>query len=602
MNKKAFSEIADSIPKLPGIYKYFDEAGTLIYVGKAKHLRKRISSYFHVHHDSQKTVELVKNIHRIEYTIVDNEADAFFLENSLIKEYLPHYNINLKDDKSYPYVVIRNESYPRVYFSRKHKKEARHEHYGPYTSVANVKEMLEFIKQQFPLRTCTLNLNEKNIQRKKFKVCLEYHLGNCKGPCEGLQTAAEYEEGIQRLRDLLKGNTKPLMQYLKSMVSDHATKLEFERAAIFQQKIESLRAYKAKSTVVNTKTGTIDVFSILEDGKLAYVNYLAVNEGSIFRTQTITLEKNLEETAADVLSFAINNLRSSHQSEANEIIVPFDISYPDNNIKVTVPKMGDKKKLLELSKKNVNYFQQELQRKKMLHLEEKTADETQQILLQMQKDLHLSSLPDHIECFDNSNLHGTNAVAAMVCFRNGIPSKKDYRHFNIKTVEGINDFASMKEVVYRRYSKLLLEGEKLPSLIIIDGGKGQLSSALESIRELGIYGQTTLVGLAKNQEEIFFPEDSLSLRLPWDSESLKLIRRIRDAVHRFGITHHRNKRSNAALDNELEKIDGIGKATMEKLLNHFKSVTKIRQSMPDEIERVVGKAKAKIIIEALTGK
>lgn len=598
MTKTEYLEVSSGIPCLPGIYKYFDKNEVLIYVGKAKHLKKRISSYFNKNILNKKTIELVKKICRIEYTIVDNEADAFFLENSLIKEYLPQYNINLKDDKTYPHLVIKNENFPRVFFTRKIYKNNDF-YFGPYTSIANVKEMLDFIKIFFPLRTCTLNLNQANIEKKKFKVCLEYHLGNCKGPCESLQTKAEYDEGLDRLKAMLKGNLSPLMQHLKELQKQHIELLEFEKAAIIQQKIDNLHTFKAKSTVVNTKTGTIDVFTILEEGNVAYVNYLAVNDGSIYRTKTITIEKKLEESPSEILTFAIAQLRQSFKSEAKELILPFPIHYPEANIIITIPKAGDKKKLLDLSQKNVDYFIDEIRRNKMLHLEEKSSDEVEAILLQLQKDLNLESLPLHVECFDNSNLHGTNAVAAMVCFKNGLPSKGDYRHFNIKTVEGIDDFASMKEVVFRRYKRLVDENKQLPNLVIIDGGKGQLNAAVESIVELGLVGKLTLVGLAKNKEEIFFVGDSESIELPWASESLKLIRRVRDEVHRFGITHHRQKRSNAAIENELEKIKGIGTATAEMLLKKFKSVKKIKQLNVDELAELIGKSKADLVIKSL---
>jgi excinuclease ABC subunit C len=598
MTKSEYVEISSGIPGLPGIYKYFDKNEVLIYVGKAKHLKKRISSYFNKNIPNQKTIELVKKICRIEYTIVDNEADAFFLENSLIKEYLPQYNINLKDDKTYPHLVIKNENFPRVFFTRKIYKNNDF-YFGPYTSIANVKEMLDFIKIYFPLRTCTLNLNQANIEKKKFKVCLEYHLGNCKGPCESLQSKAEYDEGLDRLKAMLKGNLSPLMQYLKDMLKNHIELLEFEKAAVIQNKIENLQTFKAKSTVVNTKTGTVDVFTILEEGNVAYVNYLAVNDGSIYRTKTITIEKKLEESAEEILTFAIAQLRQSFKSEAKELILPFAIHYPEDKIVLTIPKAGDKKKLLDLSQKNVDYFIDEIRRNKILHIEEKSSDEVNAILHQLQSDLNLETLPLHIECFDNSNLHGTNAVAAMVCFKNGLPSKGDYRHFNIKTVEGIDDFASMKEVVFRRYKRLVDENKQLPNLVIIDGGKGQLNAAMESIKDLGLVGKLTLVGLAKNKEEIFFVGDSESIELPWASESLKLIRRIRDEVHRFGITHHRQKRSNAAIENELEKIKGIGAATAEMLLKKFKSVKKIKQLNVDELTEFIGKSKAELILKCL---
>ncbi|HPH85193.1 MAG TPA: excinuclease ABC subunit UvrC [Ferruginibacter sp.] len=598
MTQAEFSAISSTIPTHPGIYKYYNASNELLYVGKAKHLRKRVSSYFSKTFTNYKTAELVQRIARIEFTIVDNEKDAFLLENSLIKEYQPLFNINLKDDKTYPYIVVKNESFPRVFFTRNKLKDGS-TYFGPYTSVAKVKDLLDFIKQNIPLRTCKLNLSENNINRKKFKVCLEYHLGNCKGPCEGFQTNEDYQEGIDRLKNLLKGNLSPVIQEFKKEMKMHSDNLEFEKAAIFQKKLDDLQQYQAKSTVVNTNTGTIDVFSILEEGDQAYVNYLAVNNGSIILTKTITLVKKLEESKEEVLSFAIAQLRQTFNSEAYEIIIPFEIVYTEPGITVTIPRSGDKKKLLDLSEKNVNYFKEELKAKKLLRLEDKTDAEKEAVLWQLKEDLQLNDIPTHIECFDNSNLHGTNAVAAMVCFRNGQPSKADYRHYNIKTVSGINDFASMQEVVYRRYKRLQEENQPFPQLVIIDGGKGQLSAALESIKALGLQGRTTLVGLAKNQEELFFEGDTASIQLPWNSESLKLIRRIRDEVHRFGISFHRNQRSKHAIQNELEKIEGIGKQTADSLLKEFKSVKKLRTLPLSEIEKVIGKSKATIVFEAL---
>lgn len=599
MNATEFSIISHTIPTAPGIYKYFDVSGELIYVGKAKHLRKRISSYFIKNQQNQKTIELVKRIHKIEFTIVDNEEDALFLENNLIKEYQPHYNINLKDDKTYPYVAIKKEYFPRVFFIRKKPKDGS-QLFGPYTSTANAREILAFVQQYFPIRTCTLNLHPKNIEKKKYKVCLEYHLGNCKGPCEGFQSLEEYDQGIEMLKSMLKGNLTPLMQQLKLEMSAYAERLEFEKAELVFKKIESLKNYKVKSAVVDTRTGNLDVFSILEEGNSAWVNYLAVNEGSIIHTKTISLEKKLDETKEEILSLAITELRNLFKSEAKEILLPFPLAYATDKIKITIPKSGDKKKLLELSLKNVAYFRSELERKKTLRLEDSEMGKALEVLKEMQKYLQLEHLPNHIECFDNSNIQGSNPVAAMVCFKNGIPSKNDYRRFNIKTVTGINDFASMKEIVYRRYLRLKQDNLPLPDLIIIDGGKGQLGAALESIDELGLRGKVTLVGLAKNKEELFFPGDKESLLLPWDSNSLKLIRTIRDEVHRFGITFHRQKRSNAALENELEKIEGIGKATVEKLLKKFKSVKKIKEAKIEEIAAVIGSAKASLVMKNIS--
>ncbi len=590
MTQQAFSQIASTIPAQPGIYKYFDASNTLIYVGKAKHLRKRVSSYFAKMKTSYKTAELVSRISKIEFTIVDTDQEAFLLENSLIKEHQPLFNINLKDDKTYPYIVIKKEPFPRVFLTRRKIKDGS-TYLGPFTSVAKVRDLLTFIKQNIQLRTCKLNLSEHNISKKKFKVCLEYHLGNCKGPCEGLQNMQDYDEGIGQLKDLLKGNLKPIIANYKSKIKEHSERLEFEKAAIYQHKISHLLEYESKSTVVNTNTGNVDVFSILEEGNIAYVNYLAVSNGSIIQTKTITLQKKLDESAEEVLAFAIAQLRQIFESNTKEIVLPFMIEYVEPNIILSVPKAGDKKKLLDLSQKNVNYFMAELQAKKMLHLEDKTATEKNKVLQQFQNDLQLKELPTHIECFDNSNFQGSYPVAAMVCFKNGEPSKADYRHYNIKTVEGINDFASMAEVVFRRYKRLIDENVSLPQLVIIDGGKGQLSSAMESIDILGLRGKLTLVGLAKSKEEIFFDGDTQSLLLPWDSESLKLIRRIRDEVHRFGITHHRNKRSKGTFKNELESIKGIGKQTADILLKEFKSIKKIKEADAAEIEKIVGKAK-----------
>lgn len=598
MTAQEFSSIASSIPTSPGIYKYYDAESRLIYVGKAKHLRKRVSSYFSKTLQSYKTMELVSRICKIEFTIVNSEQDAFLLENSLIKEYQPLFNINLKDDKTYPYIVVKNEDFPRVFFTRKKIKDGS-QYFGPYTSVGKVRDILDVIKQNIPLRTCKLPLTPANIEKKKFKVCLEYHLGNCKGPCEGLQSLEDYDDGIQQLKHILKGNISPVLQYFKQQIKLHAEQMEFEKAAIYQSKIEHLQQYQSKSTVVNTSSGTIDVFSIIEEGDQAFVNYLAVSNGSIIQTKTITLVKKLEETAAEILLFAVATLREAFESEAKEIIVPFLITYPEMDITVTVPKAGDKKKLLDLSQKNADYFLKDLEEKKILRLEDKTADEKIRVLQQMQVDLQLGEMPLHIECFDNSNFHGSYPVAAMVCFKNGGPSKKDYRHYNIKTVTGINDFASMSEVVLRRYQRLITEKARLPQLVIIDGGKGQLGAALESIQALGLIGQMTLVGLAKNKEELFFAGDTQSLQLPWESESLKLIRRIRDEVHRFGITFHRNKRSKGTFSNELEGIKGIGKQTATMLLKEFRSVTRIKEKSLDDLSAVIGEQKAKILMKGL---
>ena len=598
MTQQEFSKISSTIPLQPGIYKYYDAANQLLYVGKAKSLRKRVSSYFSKSFTSYKTHELVQRINKIEFTIVNNEQDAFLLENSLIKNFQPIFNINLKDDKSYPYIVIKKEPFSRIFFTRRKINDGS-QYLGPFTSVSKVRELLDFVKQNIPLRTCKLNLTQNNIEKKKFKVCLEYHLGNCKGPCEGLQSLADYEEGLDRVKSILKGNLSPVIQHFKTELQTQVQQLEFEKAEVIKKKLEHLQEYKAKSAVVNERMGTLDVFSILEENDTAYVNYLSVSNGTIVLTKTIILTKKLDETAEEVLSFAVAQLRQTFNSEAKEIIAPINIETAEADVIITIPKAGDKKKLLELSEKNVGYFKEELKKKKLLHLEDKPADEIKNVLVQMQHDLHLKEIPRHIECFDNSNFQGSYPVSAMVCFKNGMPSKNEYRKFNVKTVTGPNDFATMKEVVSRRYKRLTEEAQPLPQLIIIDGGKGQLSAAMESIIELNLTGKVTLVGLAKNEEEIFFYGDSQSVKLPWDSESLKLIRRIRDEVHRFGITFHRDQRSRGSFKNELENIPGIGKSTIDTLLKKFKSVKKIKEAAANKLEEVIGKSKTKILLDGM---
>jgi excinuclease ABC subunit C len=596
MTQKEFLAISSTIPSNPGIYKYYDAANELLYVGKAKNLRKRVSSYFSKTFTTYKTHELVQRIHHIEFTIVNSEQDAFLLENSLIKEYQPKFNINLKDDKTYPYIIIKKEPFPRIFFTRRKINDGS-TYLGPFTSVGKVRELLDFIRQNIPLRTCKLNLTENNIKKKKFKVCLEYHLGNCKGPCEGFQDYADYDKSIQQIKEILKGNLAAVIQHFTKEMQELSAAMDFEKADIIRKKIEHLQQYRSKSTVVNANTGTVDVFSILEDGMLAYVNYLAVTNGAIIQTKTITLEKKLEETPAEVLSFAIAQIRKTFNSDATDIIIPFEIEYLEEGTKTSVPKGGVRKQLLDLSQKNVNYFKEELKRNKMLLLEKKTDDEKIAVLHQLQKDLQLQFLPLHIECFDNSNFQGSFPVSAMVCFKNGEPSKNDYRRFNVKTVKGINDFATMKEVVYRRYKRVQDENLPLPQLVIIDGGKGQLSSAMESIKELNLEGKLTVIGLAKNEEEIFFATDTESKKLIWDSVSLKLIRRIRDEVHRFGITFHRNQRSKGAFNNELENIKGIGKTTVVELLKKYKSYKNIKAQSEEALREIIGQQRAKILFE-----
>jgi len=595
MTAETFQHIAPTIPAQPGIYKYFNAANELIYVGKAKHLRKRVSSYFSKTFTSYKTHELVQRIERIEFTIVNSEQDAFLLENSLIKQYQPRYNINLKDDKTYPYIVIKKEPFPRVFLTRQARQDGA-EYLGPYTSVKRVRELLEFIKQTIQLRNCTLNLTERNIEKKKFKVCLEYHLGNCKGPCEGLQSPADYNEQLQQLRNLLRGNLAPVIRHFREEMKTHAGNLAFEKAELVRKKIEYLENYQARSVVSGTKTGDLDVFYLLKEGELAYVNYLMVRNGSIIQTQTNKVETHLDESQEEVLAFAAASLRTTFNSDAAEIVVPYALDFPQPDVTVTVPRGGDKKKLLELAEKNARYFIDELHTKTRLQLNTRQMA-GKALLEQLQKDLSLQEMPAHIECFDNSNFQGSYPVSAMVCFRWAEPSKKDYRHFNVKTVEGINDFATMKEAVYRRYKRLSEENRDFPQLVIIDGGKGQLSAANEAIAELGLEGRTTLVGLAKNEEEIFFTGDTASLKLPYNSASLRLVRRIRDEVHRFGITFHRQQRSKGTFKNELEDIPGIGQSTADTLLKAFKSVKKVSEATVEDLVKLVGQSKAGVVKE-----
>lgn len=601
MTQEEFQKIAYTIPQDPGVYKYFDRDHELIYVGKAKNLRKRVSSYFSKSFVGYKTHELVKRIHSIEFTIVGSEQDAFLLENALIKEYKPKYNIELKDDKTYPFIVVKREPFPRIFLTRRKINDGS-EYIGPFTSAGKVRELIEFVKQYIPLRSCKLNLSKENIAAGKFKVCLEYHLGNCKGPCEGLQSLEDYQNGILQIRNILKGNLGSVIAQFKEEMQQHAMNLEFEKAEMIRKKIEHLENYQASSVVVSKHLTNLDVFSIAKEDNKAYVNYLMVQNGTIVQTHSVPIETKLEETEEEVLVWVIGELRNTFNSMAKEVIVPFPIEYPDSSLIITVPKAGDKRKLLDLSLKNIAYYQAELRKKKILHLEGKTEQEQKKVLYELQQYLQLSEVPLHIECFDNSNFQGAYPVSAMVCFKNGVPSKNDYRRFNVKTVEGINDFATMKEVVYRRYKRLKESGEPFPQLVIIDGGKGQLGAAMDAFRSLDLMGTTTVVGLAKNEEEIFFPGDKASIKLPWDSDSLKLVRRIRDEVHRFGITFHRNQRSKGTFKNELEQIPGIGKATIEELLRTFKSVKNIKLQSEQSLTTIIGASRAAILMKYFQGK
>jgi len=594
MTREQFSHILQSIPHQPGCYKYFDARNELLYVGKAKDLRKRVSSYFNKTVDNFKTRRLVTLIHAIDFTITDTEHDAFLLENSLIKHYQPPFNIALKDDKTYPYIVIKNEPFPRVFLTRRLIRDGS-EYLGPFTGLVRVKELLELVRHNIPMRTCNLNLTPANIAKKKFKVCLEYHLGNCKGPCEGYQTPEDYTENLQQVKHVLKGNIGDAIKYLKSEMMACAERMEFEKAQIVKRKIESLQTYQSKSTIVNPRLDNADVACILSDETHFYVNYMMVSNGTIIHVKTIQIQKQLDEQETDVLSLALDNLRETFQSNATEVIVPLPVDVADPATKVTVPRAGDKKKLLELSIKNAEIFAAEMRRKSTLLLGQATEENNLTVLEELQDALQLQDLPVHIECFDNSNFQGAYPVAAMVCFRNGAAANKEYRHYHIKTVKGINDFASMGEVVHRRYKRLMDEGKSLPQLVIIDGGKGQLSSALESIEKLGLTGRMTLIGLAKREESVFFPTDSEPIQLPFDSPAHLLLRRIRDEVHRFGITFHRQVRSKGTFKNDLEDITGIGEKTATELLQAFRSVKNISTLTERELTRVIGASKARIV-------
>lgn len=588
-----YKKALQKIPHKPGIYQYFDSENKLIYVGKAKDLRNRVSSYFvNDRMLNAKTRVLVSKIRDVKFTIVDSEIEALLLENNLIKEHQPRYNVMLKDDKTYPSIVIKNEPFPRIYGTRKIVRDGS-KYYGPYASVTMMKTMLEMIKGLYPLRTCNLALTDPNIKAGKFRVCLEYQIGNCKGPCESLQSREDYESNIADIKNILKGNTGAVLKHLRDQITEAANNMDFELAHKLKFKLDKLENYQSKSTVVSTLLHDIDVVSIASDPKYAFVNYLKVSNGSIVQTQTIELKKKLDESDRELLELAIAEFRNRFESDAKEIVVPFEVEIDDSNIKFTVPKLGDKKKLLELSQKNVLFF-----KKSKLEQYEKLNPElrTERVLTQMQKDLHLSTLPRHIECFDNSNFQGKYPVSAMVVFKDGKPSKKDYRHFNVRTVEGPNDFATMKEVIGRRYGRVIEENQPLPDLIIVDGGKGQLSSAVEVLKQLDIYHKVPIIGIAKRLEEIYYPNDSVPLYIDKKSESLKIIQHLRDEAHRFGITHHRKRRDKGTLVTELELIEGIGPKTAENLLKYFKSVKKIKEATKDDLLEIVNLKQAQAVL------
>jgi excinuclease ABC subunit C len=580
-----------TIPNKPGVYQYFDKEGKLLYVGKAKNLKKRVSSYFTKQHDIGKTRVLVKKIVSIKHIVVETETDALLLENNLIKKYQPRYNIMLKDDKTYPWICIKKERFPRVFSTRKMIKDGS-EYFGPYTNVKTVYTLLELINGLFPLRNCNYDLADKNIKSGKYKVCLEYHLDNCLGTCEGKQTEENYNKNIAAIRNILKGNFKDSLIAFKNQMEGFATNLYFEDAQKIKDKIATLMNYQSKSMIVNSKINNVDVFSIVTDEAYGYVNYLQLSYGSIIRSHTLEIKKKLEETDEQILQISVIELRQRFQSQCKEIYVPFKISVGEN-LKIYVPKLGDKKRILDLSLRNAKYYRME--RFKQTKITDPNRHENR-IMSQMKKDLRLSEEPRHIECFDNSNIQGTNPVAACVVFKNGKPSKKDYRKFNIKTVEGPDDFASMEEVVYRRYKRLLDEKQPLPQLIIIDGGKGQLSSSLKSLDKLELRGKIAIIGIAKRLEELFYPEDPIPLYLDKKSETLKIIQQLRNEAHRFGITFHRNKRSKEALNTTLLNIEGIGEKTIIELLKIFKSLKRLQTASFDDLSKAVGPSKAQKII------
>lgn len=589
--------IIRNIPQKPGCYQYYDDKGVIIYVGKAKNLKKRVSSYFTKNHeDSPKTRILVSKIKDIKYIIVESEEDTLLLENSLIKEFQPRYNVMLKDDKSYPSIVIRNEYFPRIEITRKILKDGS-KYFGPYSNVLSVKTLLELIHKLYPIRTCSLNLTPEKIAEGKYKVCLEYHIKRCKGPCVGLQDSEEYIKNVNAIQEILKGNTNLVSESIYSEMQALAEKQEFEEANKLKEKFILIENFKNKSTVVSSIKYNIDVFSYDEDADAGYINYLNVYNGAVIQAYTFEYRKRIEEEKEELLALGIVEVRKRFGSTAKEIVVPFLPDLKLDGVEINIPQRGDKKKLLLLSTQNVRQYKlDKLKRAESLNPEQRGT----RILKEMQKDLNLKDLPSHIECFDNSNIQGTNPVSACVVFKMGKPSKKDYRHFNVKTVIGPDDFSTMREVVYRRYHRLIEEGSSLPQLIVIDGGKGQLSAACESLKELGIYGKVAIVGIAKRLEEIYYPEDSIPLYLDKNSESLKIIQHLRDEAHRFGITFHRNQRSKGQVKSELDNIKGIGEETKRLLLKEFKSVKRIKSASNEEIEKVVGKHKATLIEKYFT--
>lgn len=587
MKTEDFKELLPAIPSEPGVYRFLDSDGVILYVGKAKNLKNRLSSYFgEKKHQQYKTVLLTRNASRIEFTVVSSEHDALLLENSLIKKFQPRYNVMLKDGKSYTYICIKKEPFPRVFFTRKLIKDGS-VYFGPYTSKFRAKILLDIIRKLFQLRTCALSLTSDNIARGKFKVCLEYHIKNCQGACEGFETEEEYNDKILQIKNILKGNLGMVKNYITHKMQEASENLAFEQAQVYKEKLIAFEDYQATSTVVSITIKDVDVFAIKQEDNYAFVNYLKIVDGTLVNTDIAELKMNLDDDPADVMAYAIPHIRERFESTASEVIVPFDIVLPDAGIQVTVPKIGDKKKLLDLADTNIDYFIRQKKKDSLSH--QKKVSSAERILTTLKNDLRMEDIPLHVECFDNSNLQGTHPVSSCVVFKNARPAPKEYRHFNVKTVVGPDDFASMEEVVYRRYKRLIEEGKSLPQLIIIDGGKGQLSSAVKSLDKLDLLSKVTVIGIAKKLEEIFFPGDSLPLYINKKSESLKLIQHARNEAHRFAISFHRNQRSRGFLGTQLTQIPGVGKVTAEKLLKAFGSVQRIKEVTVQELEQVAGK-------------
>jgi excinuclease ABC subunit C len=585
-----FKSIISSLPDKPGVYQFIDSIGTILYVGKAKNLKKRVTSYF-AKNQSGKTIVLLKKTENIRHIVVEYESDALLLENNLIKRHQPRYNILLKDDKTFPWICIKKEPFPRVFSTRNYIKDGSL-YFGPYTSGLMVKTLIGLIRHLYMLRTCTHNLTKSNIEAGKFKVCLEYHLGNCKGPCVGLQSEEDYGENIQQIKEILKGNISTVIDHLKSLMRQYSEDLRFEDAQLIKDKIEILSGYKSRSAIVSNTIRNVDVFAFTQESDNAYINYLKVVHGAVIQSLTIEVKIMVDEEKESILGSAITEIRQRLSSDSPEIILPFKPDLLIDKIKYTVPRAGEKRKLLEFAERNVIYYKLEQKKKRMEHSPQLRTGKN---LERLKNDLHMPDLPVHIECFDNSNIMGTNPVAACVVFRNARPSKNEYRHFNIKTVTGPDDFASMEEVIFRRYKRMLEEEKSLPQLIIIDGGKGQLSSAMKSIENLGLRDKITVIGIAKKLEEIYFPGDSIPIYLDKNTISLKIIQQLRNEAHRFGINFHRLKRSADMIKSDLDQIKGIGPKTKEMLIKKFGSVDKIRIASSEDLEKVVGKSKAAII-------